>query len=805
MLTRLRQTLRQKRGRDPLVPLALAAGAGIVVADRTETLLPLGLFLGIAIVALGLAWIRPKVPGLLLLGTASIFAFGHGVALWQIGQFPFTPNLANGDSIRLEAEGVVIREPAAPGAGNTRSGRCVIRYTEMEVGGLTWHCDQALPVRLVSPNERLRYGDRIRSTGLLRPFTPPRSPGAFDPAHFFRRSLGASGEMVIGSGDRIQILERDAGNPLIAAAIRSRHAIERHLTRGLEDQPDTAAVIKAMALGSREDTPEHIEEQFRLSGAMHVFAVSGLHVGIVLAFLWGLLRWLGVPRRYAVIVLIPAILFYATVTGLRPSAVRAAIMGSVVLLGFVAERKPRLLNSLAFAALLILALDTQQLFRPGFQLSFAVLTAIALFYEPFHAWFARPWKIDPFLPPRLLPRWRRWLGRGGDRFAQGLAISLAAWLGSVVLVVYHFQILTPVAVVANLVMVPFAMVVLALAGTSLLISLLGGSSLAAHFLNPGIGLLVKGGTFAAGFFASLPGGYLHVSPSTWGDRPAPSEAITCRITITEPTLTGLSQLWSFYRPDHRQAHWLIDPGDPVGFAHAGQPMLRHHAVNRLQTLMLSHGDFDHVGAAPAVIERFRPGAVLTGDFEGRSPAIPRILASLSRTGVPHLKLARGDRIPIDPHTELTVLYPPREEVPPSTADDRCLVLLLRHHDWRILYTADSGFLTEKWLLEHETRGLKADLWIKGWRAGDLSGLAEFLDRVDPSALVATNHDFPSSEQVSERLRDQLEARGVALFDLTRDGAVELKLSPVSFRAELTSPRPDGPSLSLERESAADRR
>ena len=90
---------------------------------------------------------------------------------------------------------------------------------------------------------------------------------------------------------------------------------------------------------------------------MHVFAVSGLHVGIVLAFLWGLLRWLGVPRRYAVIVLIPAILFYATVTGLRPSAVRAAIMGSVVLLGFVAERKPRLLNSLAFAALLILALD----------------------------------------------------------------------------------------------------------------------------------------------------------------------------------------------------------------------------------------------------------------------------------------------------------------------------------------------------------------------------------------------------------------------------------------------------------------
>lgn len=798
MLTRLSHLFRQRLGRDPLVPLALAAGIGIQVADRTEGLLPLGVFLGIAVMALALACARPRFPGLLALGTASIFALGQAVALWQIGQFPFSPNLANGDALRLEAEGLVIREPAAPGAGNTRSGRCVIRFTAMKVGGITFHCDQALPVRLVSPNERLRYGDRIRSTGLLLPFSPPRSPGAFDPARFFRRSLGASGEMVIGSGDRIQILERDAGNPFIATAIRSRHAIERHLTRGLEDQPDTAAVIKAMALGSREDTPEHIEEQFRLSGAMHVFAVSGLHVGIFLGFLWGLLRWLRVPRRYAVFILVPAILFYATITGLRPSAVRAAIMGSVVLLGFVAERKPRLLNSLAFAALLILALDTQQLFRPGFQLSFAVLTAIALLYEPFHASFSRLWKIDPFLPSRLVPRWRLWLGRGGDKAAQLLALSLAAWLGSVILVIYHFQILTPVAVIANLVMVPFATFVLALSGTSLLVSLLGGSSLAAQFLNPGIGYLVKGGTLAAGFFASLPGGYLHVSPSTWLDRPASSEPTTCRITLTEPTITGLSQLWSFYRPDHRQAHWLIDPGDPVGFANAGQPMLRHHAVNRLQTLVLSHGDFDHVGAAPTVIERFPLGAVITGDFEGRSPSIPHILDSIARTAVPHLKVARGDRIPIDPHTELTILYPPREEVPPSTADDRCLVMLLRHHEWRLLYTADSGFLTEKWLLENETRGLKADLWIKAWRAGDLSGLAEFLDRVDPAALITTNHDFPSSERISGPFRNQLEARGVTLFDLTTDGAVELKLSPSTLRAELASPRNDGPSLRLKK-------
>lgn len=798
MLTRLRHFLRQHLGRDPLVPLALAAGIGIVVADRTETLLPIGFFLGIAALSLLLAWLRPRWPGTLLLGTAAIFAFGQGVALWQIGQFPFSPNLANGDSIRLEAQGLVVREPAAPGAGNTRSGRCVIRFTQLKVSGVTWQCDQELPVRLTSPNERLRYGDRIQTTGLLRPFPPPRSPGAFDPATFFRRTLGASGEFAIGSGDRIQILERDAGNPFLAAAIRSRHAIETILTRGLEDQPDTASVIKAMALGSREDTPEHIEEQFRLSGAMHVFAVSGLHVGIFLAFLWGLLRWLGVPRRYAVLILIPAILFYATVTGLRPSAVRAAIMGSVVLLGFVAERRPRLLNSLAFAALLILALDTQQLFLPGFQLSFAVLASIALFADGLHSFFRGPWKIDPFLPPRLVPRWRRWLDRGGDKIAKGLAVSLAAWAGSVLLVVYHFQILTPVAVIANLVMVPLAMGVLFLSGISLLLSLLGGGMLSTSLLNPFNGRLVRFVSGTAGFFASLPGGYFHVSLQDWLDRSETVTVPTCRITVTEPTLTGLSQLWSVRLPDHRETHWLIDPGDPVGFASAGQPMLRHHAVNQLQALVLSHGDYDHIGAGSAVIERFRPGALITGDFEGRSPAIPRILQSVERTGITHLKLARGDRIPLGPDSEVTVLYPPREEFPPSTADNRCLVLLFRHHDWRILSTADSGFLTEKWLLENETRGLRADVWIKGWHTSDLSGLTEFLDRVDPAAIITTHHDFPAKEGLSPQLREALESRGTRLFDLSASGAVELSLSPRTLRVGFSARKPDDSALLLER-------
>ena len=791
MLSSLRDRLSTLLGRDPLVPVALAAGLGIVLADSLETRIPLIAYAATALIAFAIAWKKPTWHGLLALGTLGVFALGHGVALWQIGQFPFAPNLNHGDSLRIEVTGLVVKEPDAPGAGRSRSGRCVLRVTEMRVAGVTWHCDQRLPTRLVSPNESLRYGDRIATTGLLGPFDPPRSPGAFDSAAFFRRTLGATGEFSVGSGDRIRIIERDLGNPLIALALKSRHAIEGFITRGLEDQPDTASVIKAMVLGSREDTPEHIEEQFRLSGAMHVFAVSGLHVGIFLAFLWGLLRWLGMPRRHAVLLLIPAILFYAAVTGLRPSAVRAAVMGTVVLLGFVAERRPRLINSLAFAALLILAIDTQQLFLPGFQLSFAVLASIALFADGLRALFYHPWRIDPFLPRRYVPRWRRGIDRGANWLTSGLAVSITAWAGSAFLVIYHFQILTPVAIVSNVVMVPFAALVLGVAGVSLLVSLIGGGILAGSLINPLNGGLVRFVSWMAGIFASAPGGYVHVSPETLSG--SGSSADSCRVTVFEPTIGGLSQLWSFHLPDQRTAHWLIDPGDPIGFASAGQPLLRHHAINRVQALMLTHGDFDHLGAAPLLIDRLRPGAVMATPFESRSSVIPRIQESIDRTRVSHLQLARGDRVPMSENSVVTVLYPPREETPPSLADDRCLVLQLRHHDWRVLSTADSGFLTEKWLLANETRGLRADVWIKGWHATDFSGLTEFLDQVQPKVVITTHHEFPPQESITEAWRHALKSRSIQLYNITELGAVEVELTAETLSVTPTSSHRQAPT------------
>lgn len=777
-LDRFRSWVALAAGRDPLLPVALAAGIGIAVADRLPLWVPLAAPAILAGICFALALWKPRRPVSLWLGAASVYALAQSVTLWSAGQFPFSPNLRNGDTIRVSAKGLVIEEPAAPGAGGTRNGRCVVRFTEMSVAGHTWHCDQRLPVRLSNPNETPRYGDIIATTGLLRPFPPPASPGAFDPKAFFFRTLGAAGEFAIGPGDRIEIVERGRGNPVVAWAVRSKGMIERMITRGLEERPEDAAVIKAMVLGSREDTPEHIEEAYRLSGAMHVFSVSGLHVAIFASVIWAILRTCRVPRRIGVLILIPTILFYATVTGLPASAVRAGVMGAVVLFAYLVERRPRLLNSLGFSWLLILAFDPQQLFLPGFQLSFAVLTSMALFAESLKSLLYQPWQIDPFLPRRLVPRWRRGVDRSVDWLTNSLGVSIAAFAGSALLIVHHFQITTPIAVLANVVMVPAAFLVLAVAIGSLLISLVGGGWLAGAIVNPLNGWLARGVTGMAVFFADAPGGFVHVSTNPLS-RSLPESG--ARMVIYEPNITGFSQLFSTRSADGREVHWLIDPGDPVGFTSAGQPLLRHAGVNRLQALVLTHGDFDHLGAAPTLIDRFRPAAVIDSLFDSRSSTYPKILESLDRSGSRHLRVGRGDRIPIGADTDLSILYPPRGDEPASLADDRCLVLLIRHGDWRILLTSDSGFPTEKWLLDRESRGLEADVWIKGWHASDASGLTEFLDQVRPAAVIATNHEFPARQQITEAWRTEVASRGAELFDLGETGAVSLDIAPDRLR------------------------
>src|SRR5438270_13435140 len=144
-------------------------------------------------------------------------------------------------------------------------------------------------------------------------------------------------------------------------------------------------MINGMVLGLRHQTPEDIEEPFQKTGTLHLFAVAGLHVGIVAQLLWILASVARLSRKWATALIIPCLLFYAAVTGLHVSSVRATVMSSVLLAGFFFERKVFTLNSLGSAAFILLCWNTNEFFATGFQLSFAVVGGIIVLADPFFA------------------------------------------------------------------------------------------------------------------------------------------------------------------------------------------------------------------------------------------------------------------------------------------------------------------------------------------------------------------------------------------------------------------------------------
>jgi competence protein ComEC len=281
------------------------------------------------------------------------------------------------------------------------------------------------------------FGDELKLAGIADVIAPPRNPGEFDMrSYLMRRDIRRI--LFIRYSEDGTLIRHGGGNPILRAAQRSRAWMQSALCRGLEDAPEVTSFLSGIVLGLRHQTPEDIEEPFQQTGTLHLFAVAGLHVGIVAALLWMVAMVLRLSRKWAAALIIPLLFFYATVTGLHVSSVRAAVMTSILIGGFFFERKVFLLNSLAAAAFFLLCWNTNELFATGFQLSFAVVGAIILFADPLFGHLKRWAAPDPFLLRSLLRGPRRFMHLGLEWLCRGASVSLAAWIGSLPFILWYF-------------------------------------------------------------------------------------------------------------------------------------------------------------------------------------------------------------------------------------------------------------------------------------------------------------------------------------------------------------------------------
>ncbi len=281
----------------------------------------------------------------------------------------------------------------------------------------------------------------------------PLNPHQFDYAEFMSRKE-VYRQINLRNGVYRQV--SDESSDLKTAAAKLRKQITTALQKrnfGAEELP----IVQALLLGQKQDISAETYNNFAAAGAVHILAVSGLHVGIILL----ILNWLFSPfdrlkksKFLKTLLVILCLWGFAVLAGLSPSVVRAVTMFSFVAVGMQIKRRTGTLNSVFLSLMLLLLIKPQWIFEVGFQLSYAAVISIVL------------------LRPLLLELWEP-SNRTGKYFWDLLTVTIAAQMGVLPLSLYYFHQFPGLFFLSNLIILPFLGIILILGVLVLILALAG--------------------------------------------------------------------------------------------------------------------------------------------------------------------------------------------------------------------------------------------------------------------------------------------------------------------------------------------
>ncbi|MBN2282732.1 MAG: DNA internalization-related competence protein ComEC/Rec2 [Deltaproteobacteria bacterium] len=667
-----------------------------------------------------------------------------------------------------------------------------------------------------------RYGDYIRVFTTLRIPRNFNNPGGFD----YRRHLLYQEIRFQASVSRpsdITVLRRNRGNILRSIIENYRTSLSDMIQDALQ-QPEQG-ILRALTLGDRSGISQEMYEMFSNAGVSHILAISGLHVGIIASlFFFGLQ---GLMKQWPCLLLrfdiqrfcaFPCafvIIGYFCITGCGISTFRATIMILTFLLSFYVGRDRDPVNTIALAAFIILLIDPPALFAVSFQLSFAAVTAIVVIMP----------LLNSLFPMDVTATAGRY-GRIRRSFILFSMVTLCATIGTAPLTAFYFNKISLITLVANIIVVPLigfaalplAMLFIIIAPVSSGIALffLGLASLITKFTVSIITLLA--GIPRSVLMVATPSPavivlyYLSVAAAIpvlrrkKERRPvhAGLAAALCLLVLTTFAAAGFPHLRRYFR--HDLAITCIDVGqgssallqfpgggtmlvDGGGFysrhfdvgRYAVSPFLRHEGINRLDIVVLTHPDCDHLGGLPYILKHFSIGEVWTNGDGTDTEQYREFRRIMTARNIPH-RIMHAGSVPVtigDSFISVLSPPPPDSEIGrnffPGDTNNRGLVLKVFHRGRSILLPADIGEPAEKRLVDTGC-DLESTVILVPHHGCPTSSNRFFLEHVRPRfALCSCGYfntfGFPHAD-VLLRYREA----GAGFFRTDLDGAVTVTIN-----------------------------
>jgi competence protein ComEC len=556
-----------------------------------------------------------------------------------------------------------------------------------------------------------------------------------------------------------------------------------------------AAIVTAIVIGDRAGLDESVQQSLQQAGTYHVIAISGGNIAILAGLMLGMFRMAGVLGRTASCVAIAALVLYGALVGGGASVSRATLMAVAYFAARAADQRSPPLNTLALVAVVLVAVQPFSVADPAFVLTFGATLAILLVAP----------SIPSLVPRRLLPIVSLFVASAATEAAllpaSALFFSRVTFAG---LVLNFLAIpLMAVAQIAGMAIVPLALVWWRVAAAAGFVAYVGAEGLVRS------AELVRFAPILA-FRVAPPSAWVvaayYIAVIVWWctRRRMPMFAAGAAATwmLAEPwswvASRGDGRLHvsfldvgqgdsAFVRLPHGTT-LLVDAGGLAGAAafdigdRVVGPVLRNAGVWRLDYLVLTHGDPDHIGGAPAVVEEFRPRHIWEGIPVPRFEPLKTLKAAALDRRLLWTNVIAGDHMQLD-DVDVRVLHPPPADWERQRVrNDDSIVLELRWRDVSVMFTGDIGAAVEPTLL---ARSAPTPIRIvKVPHHGSLtSSTPAFVRALHPQIAVfsvgRSNHfGHPAPVVV-----DRYEQAGARILRTDRDGEVDVGTDGYSLNVE----------------------
>ncbi len=671
-------------------------------------------------------------------------------------------------------------------------------------------------------HDQLEYGDEFELTGETFLADARRNPGGFH----YRRYLAENGVHLCMRAVEIHKLARGKANPVSQFLHSLKKKIRHSFSAGSIDEKKQS-FLRAIILGERREVGEEFLEALRRTNTMHILAISGLHVGaVVLGTFFFLSEFVHISRRLSSAIALVLLFTYVPLTGMRPPIVRASIMCTAFLMAPLLRRKSDSVNSLALAAVVILLFRPAELFRAGFQLSFMVVLSILLFADKFWKLFATLFRLRPDPGFLTIGRVRRGVYSFLDKYLlRFFSISLSAFLGFVPLGLYYFHRISLLSPLCNVLTLSLVGCIVPLGFLAGIIGLV--SQGVAGLVNSMNGPLIAALQHVVSTFSGISLGAFNIAP------PSVAFCITFYVLLSS---IGFGRTFRSFRkllvpkivvavatvvllvggelarchPDAIEITFLdVGQGDCayVEFPDGGKmlvdggsinkndvgryvivPFLRWAGVNKLDAIVVTHYDADHINGLEGVVEEIGTRMVIrraTPDPPGTLGAVS-LLQAIEESRKTRVKtVGIGDRFPVPSMFEVDVLHPAKDSDRSDTSENNLSIVL--KFDFRGTSVLLCGDIEKQAELEILRRvpSLQGDVIKVPHHGSKSSSSGTFVRHVAPRiAIISCGRRNIYGHPSPEVLR-RYEELGVRVFRTDRDGGIVVRIYAERLRITTT--------------------